>query len=314
MQSKLVLTVLLAILTTSFFSCAPKDEKILTGANAGSLNVQTLKIEGNKAEEAKFLAVSLDRAFEGLSLLKSILNPEYAAQQAVAISADKFESDILDLNTGSYLESTQTGQFAGRLNYAIEKLEKDQNGNLTTLVLKSENMKLETKHFKDSSLKGAFVTSNNMNDRIMISKGVREKSYVLTIEKTEELSLAKDSTAYSNTQIKLEFAWDGTVEMLNEEIKVSALRINARMHGARTGAITLKDTNANLVVKLESCISATGDLNIVRDSKVLKGEAPAELPATSVQLVDSSLTMDGASSAAQACSSRPRVDLTRFIR
>jgi hypothetical protein len=112
----------------------------------------------------------------------------------------------------------------------------------------------------------------------------------------------------------MEFAWDGSAEMLKEEIKVSALRINGRMHGARTGAIMLKDSNANLAVKLDACVSATGELNIVRDGKVLKGETPAVLPVTTVKLEDSSLTMNGVTSAAQACSSRPKVDLTRFIR
>lgn len=313
MQSKLALTVSLAILTTSFFSCAPKDEKILTGAN-NSANVQTLNIESDKSEAARYLGVSLDRAFEGLALLKSVLNPEYAAQQKISITADKFETDVLDMNTGAYLESKTSGQFANNLNYAIEKLEKDLDGKVISLVLKSENMKLESKHFKDGSLKGAFVSSNNMVDRIVITKGVRERSYILMIEKTEELGLAKNTTAYSNTQIKMEFAWDGSSEMLNEAVKVTALKVNARMLGARTGAINLKDANPNLTVKLDSCISANGELNIVRDGKVLKGEKPAILPMTLVKLDDSSLVIDKASSAAQACSLRPRVDLTRFLR
>lgn len=315
MQNKLVLTLSTVILTTSLFSCAPKDDKLLAGGrNGGSGDVQTLNIEGDKAESARYLAVSLDRAFEGLALLKSVLNPEYASLQKVAVSSDKFEPDVLDINTGSYLESDLKGQFSGRINYAIEKLEKDQDGKVVTLVLKSENMKLETKHFKESSQKGPFISSNNMSDRIVISKGVRERSYVLTIEKTEELGLAKNTTAYSNIQIKLEFAWDGSSEMLNEAVKVTALRVNARMHGARTGAITLKDVNPNLTVKLDSCLSANGELNIVRDSKILKGQKPSVLPVTVVKLEDSSLTIENSTSKALSCDVRPRVDLTRFLR
>lgn len=314
MQNKLVLTLSTVLVTTSLFSCAPKDDKLLSGNNGGSGNLQTLNIESDKTEAARYLGVSLDRAFEGLALLKSVLNPEYASSQKVSVSSDKFEPDVLDLNTGSYLEGSQSGQFAGRINYAIEKLEKDQEGKVTTLVLKSENMKLETKHFKESSQKGAFVSSNNMTDRIVISKGVRERSYVLTIEKTEELSLAKNSVAYSNTQIKLEFAWDGSSEMLNEAVKVTAVRVNARMHGARTGAITLKDVNPSLTVNLGSCLSANGELNIVRDGKIPKGQKPAEVKATLVKLEDSSLTIEKSSSKALDCSIRPRVDLTRFLR
>lgn len=313
MQNKLVLTLAATLVTTSLFSCAPKDDKILTGANSPA-NLQTLNIESDKAESARYLAVSLDRAFDALALLKSVLNPEYAAQQSISVTTDKFETDVLDMNTGSYLESKTSGQFSNSLNYAIEKLEKDQDGKVTTLVLKSENMKLETKHFKDSSLKGSFVTSNNVFDRIVITKGVRERSYVAVIEKNEELSLAKNTVAYSNAQIKMEFAWDGSSEMLNDAIKVTAIRINARMSNARTGAIILKDLSPVLSVKLDSCISANGELNIVRDGKVLKGETPAAQTATLVKLEDSSLTMEKASSPAQACSSRPRVDLTRFLR
>lgn len=315
MQNKLVLTLSTVILTTSLFSCAPKDDKLLTGGrNGGSGDVQTLNIESDKTESAKYLAVSLDRAFEGLALLKSVLNPEYASLQKVAVSSDKFEPDVLDINTGSYLESDLKGQFSGRINYAIEKLEKDQDGKVVTLVLKSENMKLETKHFKDASAKGSFISSNNMSDRIVISKGVRERSYVLTIEKTEELGLAKNTTAYSNIQIKLEFAWDGSSEMLNEAVKVTAVRVNARMHGARTGAITLKDVNPNLTVKLDSCLSANGELNIVRDGKIPKGQKPAEAKATLVKIEDSSLTIENSISKALSCDIRPRVDLTRFLR
>ncbi|MCM2352607.1 MAG: hypothetical protein NDI63_03245 [Pseudobdellovibrio sp.] len=315
MQNKLVLTLSTVILTTSLFSCAPKDDKLLTGGNrSGSGDVQSLNIEGDKAESARYLGVSLDRAFEGLALLKSVLNPEYASLQKLSIAAGKFEPDVLDMNTDLYLESELKGQFAGRINYAIEKLEKDQDGKVVTLVLKSVNTKLETKHFKENSLKGPFISSNNMNDRIVISKGVRERSYVLTIEKTEEFGLAKNTTAYSNTQIKLEFAWDGSSEMLNEAVKVTALRVNARMHGARTGAIMLKDVNPNLTVNLGSCLSANGELNIVRDSKTLKGEKPAELKATLVKIEDSSLTIENSASKALSCDVRPRVDLTRFLR
>lgn len=313
MQKTLVLTLSAVILTASLFSCAPKDDK-LQSANGGNVNVQTLNIESDKAEAARYLGVSLDRAFEGLALLKSVLNPEYAVLQKVSVSSDKFEPDVLDMNTGSYLEGTQNGQFSGRINYAIEKLEKDQEGKVTTLILKSENMKLETKHFKESSQKGPFVSSNNMTDRIVISKGVRERSYVLTIEKTEELGLSKNTTAYSNTQIKMEFAWDGSSEMLNEAVNVTALRINARMHGARTGAIMLKDTNVNLAVKLDSCVSADGELNIVRDGKIPKGQKPMDQQVTLVKIEDSSLTIEQAFSKALPCDIRPRVDLTRFLR
>ena len=315
MQKKLVLTLSVAILTTSLFSCAPKDDKLLTsGRNGGSGDVQTLNIEGDKTEQARYLGLSLDRAFEGLALLKSVLNPEYAKLQNLSITSGKFEPDVLDMNTDSYLESEVKGQFAGRINYAIEKLEKDQDGKVVTLVLKSENTKLETKHFKESSLKGPFISSNNMSDRIVISKGVRERSYVLTIEKTEELGLAKNTNAYSNTQIKLEFAWDGSSEMLNEVVKVTAVKVNARMHGARTGAITLKDVNPSLSVKLDSCVSANGELNVVRDGKTLKGQKPTEVKATLVKIVDSSLTIENSTSQALDCSIRPRVDLTRFLR
>ncbi|WP_409477519.1 hypothetical protein [Pseudobdellovibrio sp. HCB154] len=315
MQNKLVLTLSTVIVTASLFSCAPKDDKLLTGGNrSGSGDVQSLNIEKDNAEAARYLGVSLDRAFDGLALLKSVLNPEYAKLQNLSITTGKFEPDVLDMNTDSNLESELTGQFAGRINYAIEKLEKDQDGKVVTLVLKSENTKLETKHFKESSLKGPFISSNNMSDRIVISKGVRERSYVLTIEKTEELGLAKNTTAYSNTQIKLEFAWDGSSEMLNEAVKVTAVRVNARMHGARTGAITLKDVNPNLTVNLGSCLSANGELNVVRDGKTLKGQKPAEVKATLVKLEDSSLTIDNSSSKALDCASRPRIDLTRFLR
>jgi len=147
MQNKLVLTLSTVILTTSLFSCAPKDDKLLTGGNrSGSGDVQSLNIEGDKAESARYLGVSLDRAFEGLALLKSVLNPEYASLQKLSIAAGKFEPDVLDMNTDLYLESELKGQFAGRINYAIEKLEKDQDGKVVTLVLKSVNTKLETKH------------------------------------------------------------------------------------------------------------------------------------------------------------------------
>lgn len=313
MKNQFVLALSTVIVSASLFSCAPKDDK-LTAPGSGSVTTQSVNIEGNKLESARFLAVSLDRAFDGLSLLKSVLNAEYAASQKTAVVADKFDADILDMTTGSYLEGTQSGQFSGRINYSIENLEKNEDGKVTSLVLKSENMKLETKHFVNASGKGSFVASNNMSDRLVISKGVRERSYILTIEKTEELSLTKNSTAYINTQIKLEFAWDGSVEMLNEAVKITALKINARMHGARTGTLSLKDAAPVLEVKLDTCISATGELNIVKDAKTQIGQKPTVLPATLVQVTDSSVSIDGVTSAAQACDVRPHVDLTRYVR
>ncbi|MES2801126.1 MAG: hypothetical protein V4654_01420 [Bdellovibrionota bacterium] len=313
MKNQFVLALSTVIVTASLFSCAPKDEKLQSAAG-GSVTVQSLNIEGNKLESARFLAVSLDRAFAGLSLVKSVLNPQYAASQKTSVVADKFETDILDISTGFYLDGTQSGQFSGRINYAIEKLEKDQEGKITLLVLKSENMKLETKHFVESSSKGAFVTSNNMNDRLVITKGARERSYLLTIEKTEELGLAKNTTAFVNTQIKLEFSWDGSSEMLNEAVKVTALRINARMHGARSGALTIKDVSPVLEVKLDSCISATGELRIVKDAKTQIGQKPTVLPETLVKIEDSTVTIDGVTSRALACATRPQADLTRYLR
>jgi len=313
MKNQFVLALSTVIVTTSLFSCAPKDDKLQSGAG-GLVTTQSVNIESNKLESARFLAVSLDRAFEGLSLVKAVLNPEYANSQKSSVVADKFETDILDVTTGFYLEGTQSGQFSGRINYVIEKLDKDQEGKITLLVLKSENTKLETKHFIDASGKGSFVASNNMNDRLVITKGARERSYILTIEKTEELSLAKNTTAFANTQIKLEFAWDGSSEMLNEAVKITALRINARMHGARSGALILKDIAPVLEVKLDSCISATGELKIVKDAKTQIGQKPTVLPETLVKIEDSSVTIDAVTSKAQACSLRPRVDLTRFVR
>lgn len=313
MKNQFVLALSTVIITTSLFSCAPKDDKLQ--AAGGLVTTQSVNIESNKLESARFLAVSLDRAFEGLSLVKAVLNPEYAVSQKTSVSADKFETDILDVTTGFYLEGAQSGQFSGRINYVIEKLDKDQEGKITLLVLKSENTKLESKHFIQSSGKGSFVSSNNMSDRLVITKGVRERSYVLTIEKTEELSLAKNTTAFANTQIKLEFAWDGSSEMLNEAIKITALKINARMHGARSGALVLKDAAPVLEVKLDSqCISASGELKIVKDAKTQIGEKPTVLPETLVKIDDSSVTIDAVTSKAQACSVRPRVDLTRYAR
>lgn len=314
MKNQFVLALSTLIVSAAMTSCAPKDEKLITGGAAGLVQAQSVNIESNKAESTRFLAVSLDRAFEGLALVKAALDPEYAAASKISNNDDQFETDVLDLTTGKRLEATQSGQFSGKINYLIEKLDKDQDGKVTALVLKSENSKLETKHFKDTTGKGSFVSSNNMNDRLVVSKGVRPNSYVLTIEKTEELSLAKNTVAFANTQIKLEFQWDGSVEMLKEAVKVTALRINARMHGARSGALILKDIAPVLEVKLGECISATGELKIVRDQKNKIGEKPAQLPVTLVKLDDSSLTLENLTSKAQACSSRPRVDLTRYIR
>ncbi|AZZ37121.1 hypothetical protein CIK05_10060 [Bdellovibrio sp. qaytius] len=313
MKNQFVLALSTVIISASLFSCAPKDDKIQSAANA-LVTAQSVNIESDKKESARFLAVSLDRAFEGLALVKAVINADYAKVQNLATNDDQFETDILDVTTGKHLEGTQTGQFSSRVSYTIEKQELNQDGKLTLLVLKSENTKLETKHFTDATAKGAFVSSNNMNDRLVITKGVREKSYILTIEKTEELGLAKNTTAYANTQIKLEFSWDGSKEMLDQAVKVTAVRINARMLGARSGAITLKDISSALEVKLDACISATGELKIVKDNKTKIGEQPAELPVTIVTLDDSSLTMDGVSSKAQACNVRPRVDLTRYLR
>ena len=313
MKNQFVLALSTLIISVVLTSCAPKDEK-LNPPNSGSVQIQSINIEGNKLESARFLAVSLDRAFEGLALIKAVVNSEYASTQKLTINDDQFETDILDVTTGKSLEGAQVGQFSSRLNYTIERHDVDQDGKSTLLVLKSENTKLETKHFTDATLKGSFVSSNNMNDRLVIAKGVREKSYVLTIEKTEELSLAKNVVVYANTQIKLEFAWDGSKEMLDQAVKISALRINARMHGALSGALILKDISPELEVKLGDCISATGDLKIVKDVKNKIGEKPTELPVTLVKLEDSTLTIDGVTSKAQACDVRPRTDLTRFIR
>jgi len=307
--STLIVTV---TVTVALSSCAPKDDKLVSPSALAQ--IQSLNIESDKKESARFLAVSLDRAFEGLSLVKAVLNSDYATAQKLAKNDDQFETDILDITTGKRLEGTQAGQFSTKLNYTIERQDLDQDGKVISLVLKSENTKLETKHFTDASGKGSFVSSNNMNDRLVISKGVREKSYILTIEKTEELGLAKNTTAFANTQIKLEFTWDGSKEMLDQTVKVTALRINARMHGARSGALILKDISPVLEVKLDECISATGELKIVKDAKNKVGEKPAELPVTLVKLDDSTLTMDGVTNKAQACSSRPRTDLTRYLR
>ena len=313
MKNQSVLALSTLIVSIALSSCAPKDEK-LNSPSGGSVQTQSVNIESNKLESARFLAVSLDRAFEGLALLKAVVNAEYATSQKLAKNDDQFETDILDVTTGKRLEGNLAGQFSGRVNYTIEKHDVDQDGKVSLLVLKSENTKLETKHFVEASGKGSFVSSNNMNDRLVITKGVREKSYVLTIEKTEELSLAKNVVAFANTQIKLEFTWDGSKEMLDQTVNVSALRINARMHGARSGALILKDISPVLEVKLGECISATGDLKIVKDVKNKIGEKPAELPVTLVKLEDSTLSMDGVVSKAQACSMRPRIDLTRFLR
>lgn len=322
MGSKLTL-ISAIILTTFLFSCAPKDDK-LPPKPGNNVNPQSNDSTMNQTELHKLTFLTFDRTFEAIALLKAALNPQYAEQLKLTVGelaqVDDVTGDsakLLKNIASSTTIATAEAWFVTQMNYQIEEMRFNDDGEFVKLSLKSnDTTEIVNQGFLATNGRPIDFKTVTMADRIVIRKSNKKDLYSLEVLRVEAADSKKDKSSVINSQIKALFAWDGQIESLDNEIAVTALQFKVVRTGQKKGALTLKALTTNLSVKLNQCVSVFGDMVLTSDVIAPKETKPS-VPkgAFQVSVKDSSVEIpqEKFKSKAQPCESRPLVDLTRML-
>ncbi|MBC7754268.1 MAG: hypothetical protein H7Z71_08530 [Moraxellaceae bacterium] len=314
---------LMTVISTLLVACQPKDVTIKKPFD----DKAKIKDDGaNTVENNKLLAITLDRQFEPLYVLKAVLNPQYAAVQGLETTFEP-TTQVLTLSAVNKMKTFDTPAFSSEysLKYDIKSLVKDTQGRLTSLILKSKvNEMIQSVGYVKTGKKddaGNLIvtnfTSQAASEIIMIQVTQTPGFYTVEVSRTEDTNSTADKKNLIATSIVSTIEWDGTAAGLDNEIatKLNALKVDRV--GAKTTTLKYDEIVAALPVrvKIGTCVSASGSVTLVQRVMAQGADkmAPPTITNTIVELNDSSLKIDKFSSEAKECATRPVVDLTRML-
>lgn len=323
MRLNLVLS--LTAVATILTACQPKDVTVSKGDN--TVNSNNANGGANSTEVNKLLTVAIERQFEPIYLLKAILNPLYATEQGLVLNTDAVtqEQTLSTINNLKIIDTpTYFSEYA--LKYEIQSLVKDANGNLISLLLKNKatefiqttgNIKTGR---KDKSGKEIYINygSKGKSEFIAIKLTTTPGVYSLKVARAEETNSAADKQNSVVLAVESTFAWDGSVEALDQAVPMTLTTLMVDRLGNKKAILKydLITVATPVLVSVGTCVSATGSITL--GVKIVDKSAdkmtPPKYKNTVVSLNDSSMDIDGSfSSPAKECSVRPVVDLIRLL-
>ena len=173
-----------------FSSCQPKDVD-LRGVQSATQSAKEQKISTmNIAEMNNVLALTVERAFEPLSLLKAKLDAAYAEQNDLSIvvstkpsDSDELAEEMIESKTASkdkkLNRSTNT---TSELSYKVDEFSVDAGGKLRKLVL----VKNVFKKTVQRALKGSDnFDSQSFSERMTIRPSVDDNIYVIKVSRSD---------------------------------------------------------------------------------------------------------------------------------
>ncbi len=311
MKNVLCISLLSVLLLTT--ACQPKDSKIETG-NANTNN--GLTIQSSDFDSAELLSLTIDRQVEALHLLKALLNPDYAAANKLAVTGELSQTlaTVVSADGKSSVHAKAEGskKFEYGVNYQIIKLEKNEIGAVTEVVLKNNS----TVSMQSKGVNGKTDVQSKARIELITIKSLSDvNNYSVSIDRLDETNSLAEKKNFINISISYDFKWDGMVDSLNNELIVKTNSFYASRVGTKNTELKYRKIEANLAVKLDQCISINGSMKLVVDSKD-RNLKPTEM---NVVLIDSSfgstLPANGASLLIEAasCENRPVVDLTKLL-
>lgn len=304
----------LAVSSGLLFSCQPKDITLNPkGTNANNASVSTL----SSTDSDKMLALSLDRQAESLHLLKAVMNPAYAEAHGLEI----VDGTLRSKNGKVILDApTRSSQYV--INYQIKKMDLDAKGKLISLLLKNKaGVVSESKGFIKSTTPGGKPTDFSikaMTEFISIDLSANENEYAIEIDRVDETNSKADGKTTLELDMSSSVQWDGTESTLDKDLSVKLLTLSTERRGSKAGSLKYETIESNLTVKLDDCTSVNGTIKLTQKIDVTDANGKMTIPkfiSSSVVITDSSMSVSerGFASAAQACETRPVVDLTKML-
>lgn len=309
----------LIIVAMGVVACAPKDQKMTAGGNT---NVTQQSAPMSAVEHNKLLAVTLDQMTLPVVILNAFLNPQLAEKHGLIVEEAEISDDVSSkkitlIRSKETLikKANQLFSFENAINYQVESLQRNEEGQLIELVLKSnDSIRLESKGVLKGAKRPTDFLSNNLTERINLTLQPKTNEWLVVMNKIEETNSFRDRQTFINSQIKFKFEKiEGTSNF--QEVKIKAVKLNVSRRGAKSGGFTLVDKNAQLTIKLsEQCASLNGGLQQTRVVGRTKTDPGTEVT-THYELKDSSLNIleDQFLLPAQACESRPLVDWSKML-
>lgn len=302
----------------ALFSCAPKDDKLVKPAVVGVQSVPASE------DAVKMLFISLDRQVEALHYLKVALNSDFASSRKITLEdvapgAKKLSANPDKLDTGDYLQTAPSNLLATVVmsddKTTVKTVRIQDNGNGLTeqaLFPKANNPKnesvLSAKNIQKQITVDKLTTKDKDGNEVVV-----DGKYAIEISAYDETNAKVGGNGFSNTFSKFTIFWDGKVESLNQDIKITSALLGQNKYGVTK--FTAKSTeDSTLTVSLgELCASLNGSIKLTSTAKPAKGQSANEV--YSVNVVDSSISVVGKSVSFQAaaCASRPLVDIRKLL-
>ncbi|MBC7421285.1 MAG: hypothetical protein H7328_11205 [Bdellovibrio sp.] len=300
MKSALLLSPFLAI--SFLVACAPKDSKIERPdprvGTAGGLSVNS------QYDSNKHLMVLLDRQVEAIQLFKAVIDADYAKEKGFVfedLTVNKLTVKKLKLDSKKFKD--------GML---------DQISNLSVIVevVRNEDQSVKSVSLKEADLVeekvifgGNDIVLKNKRKEIMIIKAEAANTYDVTLKLVDELN-SKPGKSISLNDAQFQFSLNG-----NEAFIISATLQHNR-YGVQTGDMAMQTASSTVSVRLDgACVSVNGVMKL--ESLVINAKTGKPAYVRTATYNDSSVVLnagkDTLSSAANACESRPVVDLKKLF-
>lgn len=300
-----------------FSSCQPKDIDLRGAQAANQFSGKDPKASIMSASESNtILAVTMERAFEPLYLLRAKLDSEFASQQDLKVENSTKPADTDELSVG-LLESViakegtvlkRNTNTTSSLSYTIDEFSIDAGGKLRKFVLNKNIFKETTQ----KALRGKDdFKSQSYSEKMTIYPSADENIYVIKLSRTDSTDSKKDKKSLIKTETKIKIIWDGQKSSLNQPLQVLYIEADVKRELNKTGEIKIYDAQPmNLTVQLGSCISINGTFKINTtldaDQKMINPDQ--------IVISDSSFEFPSKQkSTALPCESRPVVDLARLL-
>jgi hypothetical protein len=147
-----------------------------------------------------------------------------------------------------------------------------------------------------------------------------EGEYSVVYDRIDETNSKADRKTALDVEMVSSLQWDGLAESLDSDLKVKLTSLAIERSGNKEGFLKFETIESDLTVKLDQCASVNGTIKLVQkfDTKEKDPVTKMTIPrfvTSSVVIVDSSvsITERAFNSNAQACESRPVVDLTKML-
>lgn len=311
-KTKLKLVLLMTVSMGFLFSCQPKDVAV---ARPGSTNANGQATASmTSTDYDKMLALSIDRQFEALHIVKSVLNPAYATAHSLQSAVDtNGKVNKLKPTKGPQIVKAEDYNGAYYINYDVQALEFDADGKLSLLILK--NVLGSVAESKAVLIRGTTqtdISNKGVNEYIVVKPTTNVGEYSLSVDRYDEMNSKAERQNFFIVSGSSTLTWDGLVASLDQALPMKLTTLNIDRKGYKVGNMKFDSiVSNNLTLTLGDCASVTGNITLTQK---IAGKTPRTI-ISDFSYIDSSSSMsDGRYSyKARDCASRPVIDYAKLL-